>query len=491
VTTGGRTAQAAAPSGAPSSAPSAAPAARVTASTITLALASGTTVPGRCVDATATVTPDATGSRVAIQRLRGGSWTTVRAGTLGSTSSLEVSVCFGWSLLGAVRLRAVELRGSSAEATSATTVLTVARAKWMRRVDALAAGHAMSVSVADGGMFVYGRRAAVGRAPASNEKLLLSMALLRRFGPAAHITTRAAAGRVRDGVVRGNLWILGGGDPAITSARLARLARELRAAGIQRIAGRVMGSIGYFAHDWYAPGWRPDFPRDEVALPTALTINGNVRHGVPFGDPERRAAATLTRSLRALGVTVAGTPGAGLPPRGLHTVATLTSASMATLLHRMDLWSSNFDAEILGKLIGASRSGAPGTIAKAAAAIRAFASARGVSVTAYDASGLSSANRVSARGVVTLLRSVESAPWLDALRAALPRPGEGTLSGRLSGLRVRAKTGTLADASALSGWVWVSSEGGWAEFSILSHGTPSALKRIENRIVRIIATHSP
>ena len=49
---------------------------------------------------------------------------------------------------------------------------------------------------------------------------------------------------------------------------------------------------------------------------------------------------------------------------------------------------------------------------------------------------------------------------------ALPAAGEGTLRHRLGGVRLRAKTGTLDNVSALSGWVWNDATDGWIEFSI-------------------------
>jgi len=52
------------------------------------------------------------------------------------------------------------------------------RAAWQRRIDALIGGRRMSVTIGDDGRFWYRHLAQVRRAPASNEKLLLSMALL-------------------------------------------------------------------------------------------------------------------------------------------------------------------------------------------------------------------------------------------------------------------------------------------------------------------------
>ena len=76
-----------------------------------------------------------------------------------------------------------------------------------------------------------------------------------------------------------------------------------------------------------------------------------------------------------------------------------------------------------------------------------------------DGSGLSRLDRLTTGAVVAMLRS----SWLDEdlrelLIAALPVAGRsGTLDSRMRGTvaagRVRAKTGTLNEASALSGYV--------------------------------------
>jgi len=142
---------------------------------------------------------------------------------------------------------------------------------------------------------------------------------------------------------------------------------------------------------------------------------------------------------------------------------------------------------MLGKRLGAERSGPYGTIAKGARAIRRYAALRGVTIGAQDSSGLSYSNRVSPRGVVRLLANAGGRSWGRTLRTSLPSPGQGTLKDRLKGVPVRAKTGTLDLISALSGWVWLRRRGGWAEFSILSEGlTKTRAMAIEGDIVRTI-----
>ena len=208
-------------------------------------------------------------------------------------------------------------------------------------------------------------------------------------------------------------------------------------------------------------------------------------------DPERRAARSLTKRLRALGVRVTKEAGAGAPPGGLRHVATIASDPFAQLISRMDRRSRNFYAEVLGKWLGGLVIGGAGSIAKGARAIARFADAHGVSLVARDASGLSYANRIRTHDLVRLLWFAETRPWESSLRASLPTGGQGTLARRLVGVKVRAKTGTLIDISALSGWVWLEQEAAWGEFSIMSRGmSKSEAVAIEDRIVRILANRA-
>jgi serine-type D-Ala-D-Ala carboxypeptidase/endopeptidase (penicillin-binding protein 4) len=274
----------------------------------------------------------------------------------------------------------------------------------------------------------------------------------------------------------------------VNRVRLERLARSVLEAGIRRIRGSVLGSKTYFSRDWWAPGWKRDFPRDHVALPTALTFRGNQLRGRHISDPERRAAVTLTRALRRLGVRVDGKPGSGRSPSGLVEVARVGSPPLADLLRVMNVYSSNFYAEVLAKRLGVAGHGVPGTISKGSATAAAWADAHGVQVTAHDGSGLSYRNRATARGLARLLGMAEEEPWGLALRSSLPAPGQGTLRHRLKGVLVRAKTGTLRRISALSGWVWLEHRQAWAEFSILSSGISIySAKAIEDKVVRILA----
>jgi D-alanyl-D-alanine carboxypeptidase/D-alanyl-D-alanine-endopeptidase (penicillin-binding protein 4) len=364
---------------------------------------------------------------------------------------------------------------------------------WQRRIDALIGDRPMSVTIGDDGAFWYRHLAWVERAPASNEKLLLSMALLAAVGPDRVIETRAMAATAPvDGVIDGNLWLVGHGDPELGPDTLNALAREIDDAGVTRIEGSVFGDTGPFQRDWWAPGWKDDFPQVEVAIPTALTFRGNVGpEGRHIDDPERRAAAFLTKALRRRGIHVKGTAEAGSADGPRVKIAVVDSAPIVDILRRMDVDSVNFDAEVLGKVLGAEVSGTA-SIAAGAAAIDAFTAANGAPRFEHrDASGLSYANRVTAQGMVRMLWAADRQPWASDLRSAMPIGGQGTLEGRLGHTRVRAKTGTLTDISALSGWVWSRTVKGWVEFSILSAGlSKDEAMRIEDAVVQLVSARA-
>jgi D-alanyl-D-alanine carboxypeptidase len=381
---------------------------------------------------------------------------------------------------------------ASALVASSPAAASAAEPAWARKIDALIGGRPMSVVVGNDGERWSGHLAWVRRPPASNEKLLLSMALFARMGTDRRIrTSLMTSARRQGGTIEGNVWIVGRGDPEIGDRQLGALARQLVADGVRRVRGSVLGSRRPFVRDWWADGWRAYFPRVYVPLPTALTYRGNQdgrrRH---VREPERRAATALTRRLEALGVRVVGRPGDGIPKRSMRTVAEIRSAPLAGIVRRMNVASRNFSAEVLGKYLGAQVSGR-GSIATGAGAIRTYAERHDVSLETHDSSGLSYANRASATGIVRLLWVADGASWGPTLRASLPHGGQGTLEDRLKDVRVRAKTGTLENVSALSGWVWLEASDEWAEFSILSSGMPTTTaKSIENKIVRLVANNA-
>jgi len=182
---------------------------------------------------------------------------------------------------------AITVLATLAQAQPGVTPLAT-RPAWMRKIQLVIGDRPVSVAIGEDGDPWFGHLAWVRRPPASNEKLLLSMALLQRYGPDRTIHTNASAATMPGprGVVRGNLWIMGHGDPGIDGNRIIALARAIRDAGVRRIRGSVMGNAGPFSRDWWARGWKDYFPADYIPLPTALTYRQNTDHyGLHVTDP--------------------------------------------------------------------------------------------------------------------------------------------------------------------------------------------------------------
>lgn len=113
------------------------------------------------------------------------------------------------------------------------------------------------------------------RSPASTIKVLTTFAALELLGPAYAWKTRAyAAGKVENGILHGDLVLVGGGDPYMTAERWWSFVHGLRARGIAKITGDIVIDNSYFAP---IAGTRADFDsqpyRAYNVLPDALMVN--------------------------------------------------------------------------------------------------------------------------------------------------------------------------------------------------------------------------
>ena len=99
----------------------------------------------------------------------------------------------------------------------------------------------------DGALALMKHRITTPMNPASVMKLVTTFAALDQLGPTFTWKTRImAASPIRDGALRGDLSIIGGGDPRLSRERLWLMLRELRSRGIRRIEGDVLTDRSYF-----------------------------------------------------------------------------------------------------------------------------------------------------------------------------------------------------------------------------------------------------
>ena len=340
-------------------------------------------------------------------------------------------------------------------------------------------------------------RAGTPRTPASVQKLLTSATALDRAGPEARIqTTAAMTGTLLDGVLNGDLYVRGHGDPSLGYAALGRLAQAVKKAGVEEVTGRVYGDESYF--DSRRGGPASGYATSSWVGPlSALAFNEGLMR--PYGsgfqiDPPRFAAARFAAKLEAAGVTIGAGPRAGPAPPEAITIATVWSPPLSALVSHMNTSSDNYYAEILIKALGAAY-GKGGTTALGTSVVRAFSRELGFSSRVVDGSGLSYGNAVSPSAVGRLLLGARSSPWFEAFYRSLPLAGvSGTLKKRMRGTaaagRCRAKTGTLIGVSALAGYCR-SRSGHRIAFAILMNRVNIwSAHRAQDRIASTLAAYS-
>ncbi len=191
--------------------------------------------------------------------------------------------------------------------------------------------------------------------------------------------------------------------------------------------------------------------------------------------PVHYAGAVLAKQLEANGITVNGHRIGRVAP-GDVLVTSFDGKPLAEIVRLFMKYSNNGIAESLVKSIGQRTSGAPGTWKAGVAAARARLLGLGLapdSFTLVDGSGLSRENRVTARCLVGALRiGARSFDFGPEFVASLPIANrDGTLEKRATAARdaVRAKTGLLTGATALSG-IARSDSGRRFLFSIIANG---------------------
>ncbi len=158
--------------------------------------------------------------------------------------------------------------------------------------------------------------------PASNLKLLTTATALQRLGPRFTASTAIMSRAAPDaqGVLRGNLYLVGHGDFSLSwrsyphlhslnrqqqlAARAARarqamdaLARQVAAHGVHLVRGAIIADASYFQTRRYRPGWEFDDLTWGYGAPvSALTLNDNemLLHVQPAALPGQPARVTIS-----------------------------------------------------------------------------------------------------------------------------------------------------------------------------------------------------
>ena len=278
--------------------------------------------------------------------------------------------------------------------------------------------------------------------PASNQKILIASAALEILGEGHTFTTTVVGPDPVDGVVDGDLALVGGGDPVLSSnwypessldrfpvfnsTSLDSLADAVVARGVRVITGSVVGDGTRYDDEWYAADWAEGIAGVEAGPVDALLVNDARVLGDDYrgSDPSRAAAREFQRLLLERGITVVGEARSGVAGGG-STLASISSMTLPAVLQEMLVNSDNNTAEMLLKEIGFVASGS-GSRAAGALAVSGHVAALGGSATIVDGSGLAVGNRLSCEVLIAALDRDR-----DVFEISLP---------------VAARTGALADA---------------------------------------------
>lgn len=286
--------------------------------------------------------------------------------------------------------------------------------------------------------------------PASCQKLITSISALHYLGGNYRFETELRySGKIVNGVLNGDLYVVGSMDPTFSNADWQLMLQMLKDKGIQSVSGSTFQDLSRRSNDAYGWGWCWD---DDYGPLSAFTIDGK-----PSDLPIQTAPAKTE-------------------------LVGKISHDVNQILIPMMKKSDNIYAESLFYNL-AFHSGKAGAGRKQATElINKLIDSEGLSSADFqiaDGSGLSLYNYVSPQLLVWMLRHAwQNEQIRTSLLPAMPVAGvDGTLEKRMKNTKaennVRAKTGTVNGISSLSGYA-TASNGHTIAFSIINQGVPSS-----------------
>lgn len=378
--------------------------------------------------------------------------------------------------------------------------------------------------------------------PASVTKVATTLYAINKLGADYHFTTRVlATGPVQNGIVQGDLVLVGGGDPALDSDELVTLIEQVRARGITGITGQftyyaaALPSLreidtGQPSHAGYNPGlsglnlnfnrvyfeWKPKNGRMDLSLQAraerhsphvrGFSVSAANRAGpiysysekggadhwsvaagalkkpggvwLPVRAPARYAAEVFHTLAHHNGLRLPAPKTARSQPGGTE-LARFTRRELKLVCRGMLHFSTNLTAEVLGLTASSARS-LPASAGKMSAWLRTTYGA--TSANFRDHSGLADENRVSAQDMAAIVARASQRGLLDGVLRRHFVAGNDPKKPVSDAVEVRAKTGTLNFVRGLSGVIH--GRGGKKFAFAIFSADLAARKRIDGTVAR-------
>jgi len=357
-----------------------------------------------------------------------------------------------------------------------------------------------------------------GLPPASVAKILTALYALDTLGAGHRFRTRLiATGPVQNGVLQGDLVLLGGGDPTLSSDGLGDLAAKMKAAGLREVTGRFLvwdgllpfvksidpgqpDHVGYSPavsgialnfnrvhFEWKRAGsswavtmdartqkYRPEVYTSKMAVvrrqvpvytyqdkggvdhwtvASGALGNGGARW-LPVRNPALYAGDVFQTLARAHGIALPSPKQVNRMPSG-EVIAQHQSEPLTLLLKGMLKYSNNLMAEMIGMAASLQRGSRPGSLAASGRAMSDWAATTlGMqSCRMVDHSGLGEASRMTATDLVLALAIANRQGALRPLLKPIYLQDAKGRPIKTHPVKIAAKTGTLNFVSGLGGFV--------------------------------------
>ncbi|MGL6343897.1 MAG: D-alanyl-D-alanine carboxypeptidase [Waterburya sp.] len=290
---------------------------------------------------------------------------------------------------------------------------------------------------------------------ASLTKIATTLSALSQWG-AKHqfITDIYTTGEINNGIISGDLIIVGSGDPFFIWEEAIALGNSLNQIGIREVQGDLLVTDKFYmnyqqrslqAGELLKQGlnyqlWQSEVTQQYLQMPSSTA------------QPQIAIAGNI-KSLNKI-------------PSTAQLLIRHQSLPLAEILRQMNIYSNNKMAQILADLLGGATE-----VAKISAEIANFPLSE---IQLNNGSGLGEENRISPHAVCQMLIAIDKLLQKHSLSLTdlFPTAGKdivGTMKNRGLPLGTTIKTGTLDNVSALAG-VIPTSDRGKVYFSIINYG---------------------
>jgi len=335
--------------------------------------------------------------------------------------------------------------------------------------------------------------------PASNQKILTTASAIINLTPDYRFKTQILTdGFVKDGVLKGNLYLKGGADPSLSYEDLKSFADYLKQIGILKIEGDIIGDNSFFLEEGRGHGWpEKDFEYCFTAPFSALSLNENCLRlelisdkkrvsvkmypdneyyeivnnlaiskkysdykvkaegrkiyltgyikslskaevSIPVENPSLHTTSAFYKMMKESGIKITGKYHLGKTPPNANPVITHKSQPLKEIIKKANKDSNNFYAEQIFRTLGKEILGKGDTETSATVVINTLKKV-GIDVSnirIYDGSGLSKFNQLTPESIAKILSYMYNTPYFFDFYQSLAVAGtDGTLKHRFKDVK--------------------------------------------------------